>query len=414
MASTAVVRLPEKIVTLFGPPMGSYLYRVARGGRGSGKSVGAATIALLRGYERRLRILCVRQFQNSIQESFYRELVDAMEQNPWLADQYIVTKESITGRNGTQFIFRGLDRNPQSIKSLAKIDLTIIEEAEDIPEASWINLEATVFRQPNSEMWVIYNPKRESTFDGGRWSGSPVDTRFIKNKAPRALVMDINWRDNPFFPENLETLRQRDIEAFDYATYAWIWEGAYLKNSKAQIFHDKFEVKTFEPGKDWDGPYQGLDWGYSQDPTAMIRAYIHDDCLWISHESGKAGIELDDVVNHVPCGDWNKYTTRADSAQPAMISHVRRKGMTKIEATKKGKGSVEDGIAFIRSFKRVYIHPRCRKTLNEFNTYSWKVDRQSGNILPDPVDANNHWLDALRYALEPIMRRAKVSYGWAV
>ena len=405
MASTATVQLPEKIVQTFGPPLGSYQYRVARGGRGSGKSVGAATMALIRGLERKIRVLCVRQFQASIAESFYRELVDAMEVYPWLGDQYVVTKESITGKNGTQFIFRGLDRNPQSIKSLAKIDLTIVEEAEDIPEQSWINLEATIFRQAKSELWVIYNPRKE---------GSPVDFRFIKNKAPSSIVSDINWRDNPFFPEGLKILRQRDLEVFDYSMYSHIWEGAYLKNSKAQIFHDKFEAKTFEPGKDWDGPYQGLDWGYSQDPTALIRAWIHDECLWISNEAGGTGIELDDVINHVPCDDWNKFVTRADSAQPAMISHVRRMGMSKIEGSKKGKGSVEDGIQFIRSFKKVYIHPRCRNTLNEFNTYSWKTDRQSGDILDTPVDANNHWIDALRYALEPIMKRAKVSYGWAV
>ena len=405
MASTATVQLPEKIVQTFGPPLGSYQYRVARGGRGSGKSVGAATMALIRGLERKIRVLCVRQFQSSIAESFYRELVDAMEVYPWLGDQYVVTKESITGKNGTQFIFRGLDRNPQSIKSLAKIDLTIVEEAEDIPEQSWINLEATIFRQAKSELWVIYNPRKE---------GSPVDFRFIKNKAPSSVVSDINWRDNPFFPEGLKILRQRDLEVFDYSMYSHIWEGAYLKNSKAQIFHDKFEAKTFEPSKDWDGPYQGLDWGYSQDPTALIRAWIHDECLWISDEAGSTGIELDDVINHVPCDDWNKFVTRADSAQPAMISHVRRMGMSKIEGSKKGKGSVEDGIQFIRSFKKVYIHPRCRNTLNEFNTYSWKTDRQSGDILDTPVDANNHWIDALRYALEPIMKRAKVSYGWAV
>jgi phage terminase large subunit len=401
--SEVQVKLPAKIVETFGAPLGSYQYRIARGGRGSGKSVGAAVMALVRGVERRLRVLCVRQFQNSIAESFYRELVDAMEQNPWLQSQYIVTKESITGRNGTQFIFRGLDRNPQSIKSLAKIDLTIIEEAEDIPETSWINLEATVFRQPNSEIWVIYNPRKDN---------SPVDFRFIQNQAPKSIVSNINWRDNPFFPPGLEILRKRDMEVFDYSMYSHIWEGAYLKNSKAQIFHGKFEVKAFEPAREWDGPYQGLDWGYSQDPTAMIRAWIKDECLWISDEAGKPGIELDDVMNHLPCDDWNKFTTRADSAQPAMISHVKRKGMTRIEGAKKGKGSVEDGIQFIRSFRRVYIHPRCKNTLDEFNTYSWKVDRNSGDILDEPVDARNHWIDALRYALEPIMKRGRASMAW--
>ena len=143
---------------------------------------------------------------------------------------------------------------------------------------------------------------------------------------------------------------------------------------------------------------------------------MHDKCLWIDYEAGDVGIELDDVIpklsDTIP--DWNKYTSRADSAQPAMISHVRRKGMSRIEGAQKGKGSVEDGIQFIRSFKHIYVHPRCKNTLRELNTYSWKVDRLSGDILSVPVDANNHWLDALRYALEPIMRRQKFSYSGVV
>lgn len=401
----ASVNLPDKIVTALGPERGSYQYRVLRGGRGSGKSVGAATFALIWGYNEPIRVLCVRQFQNSIRDSFYTELTTALDMYPWLADHYDVTKESITGKNGTTFIFKGLDRNPQSIKSLAKIDLTIVEEAEDIPEQSWINLEATIFRQPKSELWCIYNPRKEN---------SPVDFRFVKNNAPRSIVMDVQFSDNPFFPSGLDTLRQRDLEVFDYATYAHIWLGHYLKNSKAQIYHDKFEVLRFDADSTFSGPYQGLDWGYSQDPTAAIRCWIKDECLYIDYEAGGVGIELDDVpamCEAIP--DWNKYICRADSAQPAMISHVRNKGMAKIEGAKKGKGSVEDGIQFIRSFRRIYVHPRCKKVLDELNTYSWKVDRLSGDILTDPVDAQNHWLDALRYSLEPVMLRQRFSYsGW--
>lgn len=399
---TATVNLPAALVDVLGAERGAYQYRVLRGGRGSGKSVGAATIAAIWGYAEPLRILAVRQFQNSIAESFYREVIDALELNPWLKDHYTVTKESITGRNGTQFIFKGLDRNPQSIKSLAKIDLTIVEEAEDIPEQSWVNLEATVFRQPKSEMFIIYNPRKEN---------SPVDFRFVKNKAPRSIVRNINYSDNPFFPDGLETLRKRDLEIFDYALYSHIWEGAYLKNSKSQIFNNRYEVREFEPDPKWT-MVQGLDWGYSADPTAMIRAYVADECLWIRNEAGKEGIELDDVAREAAAiPDFHRFATRADSAQPAMISHVKGKGLPRLEPAKKGKGSVEDGIQFIRSFRRVYIHPSCKKTLNEFATYSWKVDRLSGDVLDVPVDANNHWVDALRYALEPIMHRSRVDWG---
>lgn len=395
------VNLPQKLVDVLGAPRGSYVYRVLKGGRGSGKSVGAATIAAIWGYAEPIRILAVRQYQNSIQESFYREVVDALELHPWLKEHYTITKESITGKNGTQFIFKGLDRNPQSIKSLAKIDLTIVEEAEDIPEQSWVNLEATVLRQPKSEIFVIYNPRKEN---------SPVDYRFVKNQAPRSIVAELNYSDNPFFPEGLETLRKRDLEIFDYPLYQHIWLGAYLKNSKSQIFNGRYEAKEFEPDPSWS-MFQGLDWGYSQDPTAAIRAYVHDECLWISHEAGGVGIELDDVpraVASIP--DFHRYAVRADSAQPAMISHVQHRGLPMIVPALKGKGSVLDGIQFIRSFRRVYIHPRCKQTLNEFATYSWKVDRLSGDVLDTPVDANNHWIDALRYALEPIMRNN--TFNW--
>lgn len=396
--SEVEVRLPLAVANVFAAERGEYMYRVLKGGRGSGKSVGAATIALVWGYAEKIRILCLRQFQNSISQSFYAELIDAMEHNPWLREHYSVTSDSIKGKNGTEFIFKGLDRNPQSIKSLAKIDLTIVEEAEDIPELSWVNLEATIFRQPKAEMWVIYNPKKK---------GSPVDFRFVANTAPSSIVAVVNHSDNPFFDDRMERLRLRDRDIFDPATYAHIWEGAYLENSKSQIFHGRYEIKEFEPDAKWT-MVQGLDWGYSQDPTAMIRAYVHDECLWISHEAGKTGIELDDVASEAAAiPDFHRHTTRADSAQPAMISHVKNKGLPRLEPAKKGKGSVEDGIQFIRSFRRVYINPRCKRVLEEFNTYSWKVDRTTGDILDVPVDAYNHWIDALRYALEPVMLRSR-------
>jgi len=88
-----------------------------------------------------------------------------------------------------------------------------------------------------------------------------------------------------------------------------------------------------------------------------------------------------------------------------MISHIRRKGIDRAIGSVKGKGSVEDGVMFIRSFKTVYIHPRCVNTIKEFQLYSWKIDRLSQDILPELEDANNHYVDALRYALEPILRR---------
>lgn len=404
--ATADVTLSPAVLEVFDParhPRGSVSYRALFGGRGSGKSYSAALMAALWGYVEPLRVLCVREYQNSIAQSFYAELKAAIEAHDFLAEHYELQRDRIKGANGTEFMFKGLHSNPTAIKSLAKIDLTIIEEAEDIPEESWLQLEATVLRQPKSEIWILWNPRKK---------GSPVDFRFRTHPPSDAVVRQINYDDNPFFPDGLKKLCERQREILDYATWAHVWLGAYLENSAAQIFNGRFEQKDFTPGKGWSGPYQGGDWGYSQDPTAMVRAWVYDECLWIEYEAGGQGIELDDVwraAAQIP--DFHKFDCRWDSAQPAMISHVKNKGLPRSVPADKGKGSVEDGIQFIRSFRRVYINPRCRQTLSEFQSYSWKVDRLSGQILDIPVDAFNHYCDALRYALEPVMKRRGIDWA---
>lgn len=395
--TVARIELPPKLVPVFAKPRGAVQYRAAKGGRGSGKSFNFAKMAAVWGYAEPLRILCAREFQASIAESFHAELKAAIASEPWLEASYDIGKDYLRGHNGTEFIFRGLRRNTQSIKSLAKIDLTIVEEAEDVPEDSWLALEATVFRQPGSELWPIWNPRIE---------GSPVDLRFVRDKPENADVIELNWSDNPFFPPGLDELRRREQQRLDPNTYAHVWEGAYLVNSDAQIFANKWCVEDFEPAGDWSGPYQGGDFGFSQDPTAAIRCWIHDETLYVSHEAGKVALELDDTSQFI-CNridGFADYVTRWDSARPESISHIKRHGLPKSEGVSKWSGSVEDGIAFMRSFKRIVVHPRCTETQKEMRLYSYKVDRMSGDILPKIVDAHNHFIDAIRYALAPMIK----------
>lgn len=399
--TTVKIELPRRIVDVLGPELGSYQYRGLYGGRGSGKSFGVALMAAIWGYATPLRILCTRELQASIKESFHAELKAAIASQPWLEAHYDVGVDYLRGKNGTEFIFRGLRHNSQSIKSLAKIDLTIVEEAEDVPNESWLALEATVFRQPKSELIAIWNPKRK---------GSPVDQRFRVNPHPKAISALVNWSDNPFFPEALNSLREHQAKTLDPATYAWIWEGAYLERSDAQVFQ-RFQIAEFVPGEGWDGPYYGVDWGFATDPTAGVLAWVHGRRLMIEYDACKVGLELDHTAEflkrHLP--GIERYTFRADSARPESISYIKRHGLPYITPAAKGKGSVEDGIAFIQSFDDVVIHPRCKATIEEFRTYSYKIDRLSGDVLPDLEDKNNHCIDALRYALEPISRSQKAN-----
>jgi phage terminase large subunit len=400
---TMQVKMPAKLVPVFAPARGQVRYRCAYGGRGSGKSFNFAKMAAVFGYVEKLRILCTREFQVSIKESFHAELKNAVASEPWLAAEYDVGVDYIRGHNGTEFIFRGLRHNMGSIKSMAQIDICIVEEAEDVPEASWVALEPTI-RAPRSEIWVIWNPRED---------GSPVDKRFIKDKPPRSKVAKLNYLDNPYFPSELDELRQQQQRTFDDATYAHVWEGAYLEHSDAQIFAGKYRVAEFEPHpKLWDGPYYGLDFGFANDPTAAVKCWVYDRKLWIEHDAGRAGLELDDTAEYLRerIPGITSAVVRCDNARPESISYLKRYGIPQARGVEKGKGSVEDGIAFIKSFDEIVVHPRCEDTIRELRLYSYKVDRLSGDILDKIVDANNHWIDSIRYALEPIMKRGPIDY----
>ena len=352
-----------------------------------------------------LRILCVRELQNSIKESFHAELKNAIESCPWLSTQYDVGIDYLRHRsNGTEFIFRGLRHNIGSIKSLAQVDLCIVEEAEDIPAASWVDLLPTI-RVDKSEFWIIYNPKNRNSW--------VAQTFQLCEPPPRSYIVELNWSDNPFFSEVLNEQRIDAMERLDPSLYAHIWDGQFWESSQAQVFSGKYVQREFVPTKTWDGPYFGLDFGFSQDPTAGVKCWANNGDLYIEHELYVQHLEIDDtskvMIDLLP--GVESHTVRADNARPESISYLQRHGIRRIVSCKKGPGSVQDGIEFIRSFGKVIIHPRCKNTLKEFNLYSYKVDRYSGDILPKIVDADNHAIDAIRYALEPIMKGKITNYG---
>lgn len=379
-------------------------------------------MAAIWGYAEPLRILCTREFQMSIKDSFHAELKVAIATEPWLEAAYDVGVDYLRGKNGTEFIFRGL-RN--SIKSLAKIDLTIVEEAEDLRAAAWLDLEATVFRQPKSEMWVIWNPSKD---------GSPVDERFVKNCPPNALITEMNWSDNPFFPKGLDTLRRREQQRLDAGTYNHVWEGQYLSRSKSQVFQN-WRVDEFEAPQGTIF-YFGSDWGYSVDPSVLVRAFIIGRTIFIDHEAYAVGCEIDklpflfagceneEIINkNLPAyqaltraerDEWKGVpgsTTapiRADSQRPDTISYMKRHGFSRIVASTKGPGSVEDGIEFIKSYD-VVIHPRCKNTIREFTNYSYKVDPHTDEVTNVLADKENHVIDSVRYAVEQVRRKTRTT-----
>ncbi|NNI44251.1 PBSX family phage terminase large subunit, partial [Pasteurella multocida] len=372
------------------------------GGRGSAKTRTFAKMTAVVAYQRAMNnesgvILCGREFMNSLEDSSLEEVKQAIRAESFLNDFFEIGEKYIRTKCGrVSYIFSGLRHNLDSIKSKARILLAWVDEAESVSEMAWSKLIPTV-REHNSEIWLTWNPEKRD---------SATDKRFRQFPPDSSVIVEMNYTDNPWFPDVLEQERLNDKKRLDDATYRWIWEGAYLEASEAQIFNGKYEELEFKPNQDFNGPYFGLDFGFAKDPTAAVKCWVFDNNLYIEYEAGKTGLELDHTAGfmkeRVP--DIEKYILRADSARPESISYLKRNGIPRIEGVKKWSGSVEDGIEHIKSYKKVYIHPRCKETLREFRLYSYKTDRLTGDVLPTVLDEHNHYIDAIRYALNPLMQ----------
>ena len=372
-------------------------YKVVWGGRGSGKSHSLARLLLLEAAERPLRVLCARELQISIKDSVHRllsDLVDAM----GLSDKFEVGQSFLRGTNGSEFLFKGLRHNTAEIKSMEGIDRCWVEEAQAVSEDSWMLLIPTI-RAPGSEIWVSFNPDQES---------DPTYRRFVVNPPDSAIVRRVNFDENPFFPPDLE-LERAYMARVDPDAYAHVWLGECRSRTDAQVLGGKWCIDVFEAGgPEWDGPYYGADWGFAKDPTALVRCWIKDRCLYVDHEAYGVEVALNDtpaLFERVPGA--RSAVIRADCARPETIHHVKGLGFPGLMAARKWSGSVEDGVEFLRSFERIVIHDRCKHSAEEARLWSYKTDRLTGDVLPALKPGNDHLMDAIRYALGPMIRERK-------
>lgn len=403
----ARIEIPEKYAFLFEPAR----YKVIYGGRGRAASWSIARTLLIQGHQSPQRILCTREFQSSIADSVHQLLSDQINLMGFGKD-YKILQNEIRHRNGSKFFFEGTHHNITKIKSYEGIDKCWVEEAEKLSNRSWEILIPTI-RKEGSEFYVSFNPDQPTDPTFKRFVGPQDELTigpdgFVQSPIPNARVMLSTWRDNPWFPEELrkemEYLRRVDPDAA-----AHVWDGFCRTISNAQILAGKWEVGTFTDQhlRGADGPYYGADWGFSQDPTAIGRCWVKDRKLWIDHEAYGVGVELDEtpaLFRSIPGVD--KHVIRADNSRPETISHIRKAGFN-ITAADKWPGSVEDGIAFLRSFEKIIIHERCKHTIQEARLYSYKTDRLTGDVLPIVLDKHNHMIDLLRYALAPLIRGKK-------
>ena len=386
--------LSPKVPRAFVPLLTPRRYKGARGGRGSGKSHFFAEQLVVEATATHIRAACLREVQVSIKDSV-KQLIEDKIRALGLAHRFKITETEIRGPNDSLFIFRGLQNHTAtSIKSLEGFNRAWVEEAQTISQKS-LDITTPTFRAPGSEMRFSWNPFS---------ANDPIERFFNENQGdPDFACITANWSDNPWFPEDLRKDMLRD-QARDFDKFLHVWRGEYSRRGERAVFKN-WKVEAFDTPEDAVFRF-GADWGFSVDPTVLVRAYIVGRTLYVDQEAYAVGCEIDNtpaLFDKVPGS--RRWTIRADSARPETVSYMQRKGFRIIPAVK-GPGSVEDGIEFLKSYD-IVVHPRCRHTIDELTSYSFKVDPKTDEILPVLDDKNNHVIDALRYACEGLRRAPK-------
>lgn len=369
-------------------------YKGAWGGRGSGKSHFFAELMIeAHVLDPNTSSVCIREVQKTIKSSV-KKLLEVKIKELGVEDYFEIQDAIIKNRHGEgHIIFQGMQNNTaDSIKSLEGFDRAWFEESQTATQKSLDLLRPTI-RKPGSELWFTWNPVKPS---------DPIDLLLRGEEVPdNSTIVRVNYFDNPWFPdvlrEEMEYDRSRDIDK-----YNWVWLGEYCRNSESRVFKN-WRVEEFETPKDAFFKF-GADWGFAVDPTVLIRCYLEGRTLFVDYEAYQVGCEIIDTPElFLTIPESEKWPIVADSARPETVSHLRKHGFPKIQPAIKGKGSLEDGIEFLKSFD-IVVHPRCQHTIDELTNYSYKVDPDTEQVTSVLEDKHNHVIDALRYACEGARR----------
>ncbi|MEA4804780.1 PBSX family phage terminase large subunit [Acetobacterium wieringae] len=412
MNSKTDVYLPEKIgkgYKTFWNFKGRY--RVVKGGRGSKKSTTAAQWIIYNMMKYPLaNALIVRRVFNTHKDSTWTQLKWATH-NLNVSHLWYFSKSPLEATfkpTGQKILFRGLD-DPMGITSITVekgyLCWCWFEEAFQVMDEDAFNkvdlsirgeLPAGYFKQ----ITLTLNPWSEK-----HW----IKKRFFDHPGPDILAMTTSYQCNEFLGDDdrqiFETMKQRNPRRYSIEGLGeWgIAEGLVYQNFQEMAF-DKDEISR----KPSVTAYFGLDFGYTNDPTAFIALLVDKETksIFIYDEIYKKALTNKDIFNEISYRGYAKEKIIADGAEPKSIEELRRLGLRRIRAARKGPDSIMFGIQKLQDYQ-IFVHPNCENTLVEFNNYIW--DNKNGQIINKPVDDYNHLLDSLRYATENIGRQSGIT-----
>lgn len=377
---------------VFEPLLKPARYKGAHGGRGSGKSQFFGDLWLDENVGGKVDVVCLRETLKSLEFSV-KKLLESKISHFNAGAYFEVQDRRILSCHGGVTIFEGMQNHTaDSIKSLEGFDRAWFEEAQNASDKSLTLLRPTI-RKPGSQMWFGWNPSKDT---------DPVDVLLRGPELPPdSIVVQANYMDNPWLPDELRAEMEFDRRR-DPDKYAHVWLGEYQRNSEARVFRN-WTIEEFERPQGTVFRL-GADWGFSIDPSVLVRCSIDGRRLYIDYEAYQVGCEINnlpELFTSVP--EAEKWQITADSARPETISYMQKHGFPRIHPAVKGARSLEEGVEFLRSFD-IVVHPRCRHTIDELTMYSYKRDPLTGAVIPVLEDKNNHIIDALRYACEGARR----------
>lgn len=380
----------------------SYRYECYYGGAGSGKSHFIWQKMVVKGLQSKRKFLIVRKVGNTHRDSTFQMLKDTL-QFFKIYDQCKVNKTDMTIEfmNGTIFIFKGMD-DSEKIKSVANITDIFYEEVTEgtLEDVSQLDLRLRA-KADNLQMFFAFNPVSKDNFVYKYFHrDNPEST------PTNMYVLKTTYKDNKFLPQSyVDSLEQmKDSNPVYYKIYV---EGEFASLDK--LIFPNVEVKEMDKDEVGGVLCCGLDFGYTNDPTAFTAFMLNQEkrVIYVFDEFYEYNMTNNMIAGKIIEKGYYKAKIKADRQEKKSIDELKRDyNISRITGCNKGKGSVLQGIQYLQQFK-IYVHPSCENHISEFRNYSWLKSKQTGEYTNDPIDKFNHLMDAMRYASQ-IVRGGKV------
>jgi phage terminase large subunit len=389
------------IPDVFGGMFEPWRFRVYYGGRGGGKSESVCRALLAIGMKNPIRVLCCREFQASIADSVHKLLSDII-RNYGLEPFYEITQTTIRGKNGTEFIFKGLKHNANEIKSMAGIDYCFVEEAEKVSNNSWELLIPTI-RKEGSSITIVFNPKNIS---------DPTYQRFVATKYDDALVQKVSWEDNPFFPEVLQKERLRLLEV-DPEAYEHVWQGNFDTRRSGAVYAKQL-AKAREEGRITLVPYDpssevftAWDLGHGDATSIWWLQFVGRELRWLEYYEN-SGEQLDHYVrvvkpkpyNYAKHGHFLPHDGAHNNIRGESVSR-QLLGMGLSNTVLQRESDINPGIETLRQTLAfsVFDEKKCRDGIHALENYAYEWDEDRGVFKSKPThNWTSHAADSARYA----------------